>query len=417
MQAGLREGDPFDYKDLHSRAARHLEARGLGYLGDHERYAHHALAAGDLDWALAAALGAARAAWSLGAVTEALQFVERVTGSLEHPFRDVHVLDDAVHLQLKAYNATADHTSAASFGALARRGLHRPSPRVVFETARGQRMINDWDAARTSLASLAGEPDVAADVAILEGEIALCGLPPDPGSARRKFEAALDLSDDPELAYRAQGHIGLCWLAEYNPEQAFANLDAALDIAERVPHPWFSYEARHWRSKAEMACLRLEEASASLDYLEQVASSSGVASTVPFHLRDRSRVQGLAGDLRAAARTCIRYAEAVYGLLNDMQWRRALTTIACQALELHSRARDVFAFASMLQQELARSALGSQAQELVVTACRRGVEASSREELRADLATSVIASPEIFDAAEALFRFDVQDLARLRRSV
>jgi tetratricopeptide (TPR) repeat protein len=429
LAAQLKGSDPYDYQEIHRAIAEMIASGGSRALSDLERLAQHSYESGDREAALRAAVDAADAAWRMGAVTESMRVLERATEPLDHNWADIDSLATALCVRLRAHNAIGDHAGAVRLAEAAARLpvlAGRLPVRARLEQAFGLRMLNRWDDGRAVLSALLAEQlsdGERAEALMLLGQIELCGLPPSASVAIDAFERALELTEDPELVYRTEGHLGLCHLASYDPGTAFGYLRRAIVTAEAADHPWHVYDSRHWLSKAEIACLRLEDALASLEMLDQVTASTGVASTLPFHLRDRARVLALSGRISQSCAAYARYLESVAALLDATQWQRALATLGCQILELGptpglSAGRDLgdapARLAAGLDAELGHATLGSEAAAQARAVLREALKAPDAPSLRDALARAVSVPPPVFDAAEAIYRFDVPDLAALR---
>jgi hypothetical protein len=284
--------------------------------------------------------------------------------------------------------------------------------------ARSQRMVNDWAGAEDTLAGLDAvvpeqQVQVRAEIVMLRAEIALCGPVQDTTGCIGLCERVVGLSSEVELVSRAFGHRGLAHLAAYDPGSAQLWLGRAIGVAREQHHPYAEYEALHWLSKKKMACLELEEAWDLLEALTATSQASGVASDMPFHLRDASRVLGLRGDPGGAA---VRFAQ-FFDLSPVTSQDRVVTILACQVAELetvHDR-RVGDRMLSELATMVAGTVMGTDRQT-TLTAVVDALTARPPGWAVLPFAIDVLGA-QVGEAvaAEALFRFDVADLARLRR--
>ncbi len=423
LDSRLREDDLFDYRDLHRAIAEHLDARVPRDLNTLERLAYHTAASGDKQAALNAALEAGTHAWSMGAASECLRLLKKVTQERRDDHEDSNELLRAVGLRLRAHNAVADHEGAVAFGSLFANGsfFDRLPADARLAYARALRMTNNWTEARAQLAPMARDSstfsrDVQAEALLLSAQIALCGAPPSASEALTVLTQARTLTDDPQIVYQILGHVGLSHLALGEISEAFSALNEAAAEANLTRHPLDRYEAVHWLSKAQIACLRLDDALASINEIDRIAASSGVAGTVPFHFRDRSRVLALQGTVREAARLYASYLESVSLLISPLQFDRALATLACQLLEFRQREllQRAAEFAVELERCLSATCLTETQVSHVQAILQMSPDIRSVDDARTKICRDGLATEDEFDAAETIFRFDVPDLESLR---
>lgn len=424
LDSRLREADPFDYQELHRAIAEHLHTSGPRDFNALERLAHHTAASGDKQAALSAALEAAKIAWSMGAARECLRLLKKVTQEVgDDPFGSDDLLR-TIGLRLRAHNAVADHDGAVAFGNLLLSNASlftRLSAHARLAYARALRMTNNWTKARIQLVPMtlddsAFPRDVRAEALLLIAQIHLCGVRPSASEALVALAQARTLTDDPQIVYQILGHVGLSHLALGDVSQAFSALYEAAAESSLTRHPLDRYEAVHWLSKAQIACLRLDDALASIGEIEHIAASTGVAGSVPFHLRDRARVLALQGRISEAAHLYARYLESVSLLISPVQFCRALATLACQVLELGEpellqRSAN---FAAELERCLPATCLTDTQMSDVRAVVQMAPYFRSVYDVRARICRDGLATEDEFDAAEAIFRFDVPDLRSLR---
>jgi hypothetical protein len=285
-------------------------------------------------------------------------------------------------------------------------------------------MINDWAAAEQQLRSLESElSDVCraedracrAEILMLQAETALCGPQQDTAACIGLCDEVVELAEASELTSRALGHRGLAHLAAYQPDEAERWLQAAIAAARTSGHPYEEYEAVHWLSKKKLACLELTEAGDLLDALAATSEASGVASDSPFHRRDASRLLSLRGDAENAGIAFAQYFE----LAPHSERDRALTVLTCQVHELEAlhgpdRANQL---ASAVEAATVTAVSGPDRQASLA----RAVTLLQRRPGTwhpLPFATDVLGlDPSEVRAAEAIFRFDVPDLHRLRRQL
>jgi tetratricopeptide (TPR) repeat protein len=415
------EKDPFDYQSTHAQIARYLIERAHDDLGVKEAIAHHTAESGDRAWAIARGLDAANAAWTLGAVTEAHKLLKRVVQPLDREVMHVDELPAALTRYAQAANASGAHDDVVLLGdqlqEIAMQTLSS-NARLALEIAFAYRMRNLWAQARLLADQVLARPDVTANehasALLLLGQIELCGAPPDPERAIEVFTSGVDIATAPSVLYRLEGHLGLSRLALGQTEEAYALLAKAVETATRTHHPWDRYEAIHWLSKAQIACLQLDEASASLVELEMIVDASGVASTIPFHLRDEARVEALRGVLPMAASLYLDYVSAASAVATETAVQRALATVACQVVELNTMWHHR---GDQLVEQLRLGLAGHPQLPAAQLAATLSVAWGKRtvDELRSAISAGKWPIEMFhFDAAEAIFRFDVLDLPGLR---
>lgn len=373
-----------------------------------------AVAAGANRDACQFALVASRAQFRLGAVTKARELA--ATAVAHAP--DDHLAGQANVQYAECLAAEGNHESAALAceRAVALVPAKDVDP-VLLLWARNLRMKNAWDQCVTILDQLIASPtsqdETRAEALMLQAEIALCGPVQDTQRCIILCDQVAGITSNVELQSRAHGHRGLAHLAAYDGPSAEQWLVKAIDVARPLEHPYAEYEAIHWLSKKAMACLELDRAWQLIEQLSDNSDLSGVASDNPWHLRDRSRVLGLQGHITQAAHTLAGYLGSIHATAHG----RALTTVACQVHELDAI--------------VARSA-----GDALIEALREAAAATFTAEEHADLLRSLdmFASRDGQDpvafattalginhaeaiAADAIFRFDVEDLAHLREVV
>jgi hypothetical protein len=282
-------------------------------------------------------------------------------------------------------------------------------------------MINQWGVAERSLDALAADlgaeaAPIRCEILLLRAELALCGPIQNTNACIALCNSVVGMTDNVELLSRAYGHRGLAHLAAYHPGEAEAWLHAAIDVAKKHGHPHCAYEALHWLSKKKIACLELDDAWAALTELANMSESSGVAQGSPFHRRDASRVLALKGDASQAGFEFVEYFDAL-DVIQDQD--RALTVLVCQIVELDSLfGREA---SGELLAAIAESAQSGATQtpahaRLAAAVCDLRARHSVRNVAEYAVAVLGVAADEA-RASEAIFRFDVPDLAELRKLV
>ena len=378
----------------------------------------------------AAALGldAARRQYQAGAITKARELAE-VALSLTSAQANSEVSTlpfDAAELLARSLSAEANHRGVAEVCAQA---LGQLQPGIVPEgrvhqlrllQIRSLRMANEWpEAAKLENDLEAQLPPEAlalrAEVLMLRAEFALCGPQQDVRACISLCDDVTKLTDDRELTSRAHGHRGLAHLADYDPDQAERWLRSAIDVARTDRHPYSAYEAMHWLSKKKIACLELDEAWLLLQQLEEMSEASGVASDNPFHRRDAGRVLALSADTTGAGTAFVQF----FDLVAHHQQDRALTVLACQAAEMDGRhgASTTDAMLDVIEDVNTDEATRAE-QEAVLAESVRQLRHRPSDWQAVPFVINVLGvDRHEAHAAEAIFRFDVPDLARLRRQV
>ncbi len=373
-----------------------------------------ALAAGRQEKTYDFAVTACRRQFVLGAVSKATELARIAVdadGTLE-----------AYGLLAEYLAAEGDHVGAASACAAGLQWARSNSVEREREDAvrlwwaRNLRMTNSWEECERLLEQLeatqAGPSEVLAETLMLRAEIALCGPVQDTGRCIELCDMVAAMSGNPELQSRAHGHRGLAHLAASDHASSEVWLIRAIEVARDRNHPYAEYEAVHWLSKKAMACLELDRAQQLLEELAHNSSISGVASESPWHLRDSSRVLALQGRVADGARVLARYFDASA----DHSLTQTVITLACQLRELE----DLHGWQvgqSMLAELMAacdRDMVDPRRKEMlagclqVLSTHRPGWDPVhfSVENLNVTMAEAV--------AADAIFRFDVPDLASLR---
>lgn len=355
-----------------------------------------------------AAIAAARQL-QLGAVAQAITLARASLDCADTP-RERFA---AARVLMEGLIQAADHRGcAATFEALAAEaalGGDQVLPSALLY-ARSLRMLARWERLAGQLEAIIGGaygPPNAASLAralMLRAEAELCGPRQDTAACLETLRQVLASTTEDDLEARALGHRALALLAAYRPDEAATAFEGCLEAARRSGDPYVIYEAVHWESKRAIAVLALDEADRRLDQLKEISRRHGVAGQRPYHARDLSRVRGLQGRHREAAEAFRDY------------WRRqqasnparAVDTLALQVAEL----RD-------LQGAQAASAfldeLGGVCPEPEVASLRQAFqEAGEGFEAEAFCLREAGIDPSELGDADAIFRFDVPDLAQLR---
>ncbi len=381
------------------------------------RAAAVAVAARDRAKAGALALAAARRQFALGSVSKARDLARIAVD--QTPSFSVYAL------LAECLSAEGDHVGGteACAAALARVEIEEVASTLTVPVrllwARNLRMISDWNQASRVLDDLiAAHPEpseLRAEALILQAEVELCGPVQDTVRCIELCDAVAAMSVESQIRSRAYGHRGLAHLAAYESAAAEYWLQRAIEMAQTTGHPYAEYEALHWLSKKTMACLELDRSWQLLEQLARMSRTSGVASENPPHLRDSSRVLGLQQRFAESAEAFSRYLDVSL----PTALGRVATTLACQLRELE----DLYGrtVANRLLTELRG-------------VCRNDVLAADRcERLTAHLHTlehrpqgwtavgfaiaELGVTAEDAQAADAIFRFDVASLPRLRATL
>ncbi|MFF0455027.1 ATP-binding protein [Nocardia africana] len=378
------------------------------------RAAAVAVAARDRAKAGSLSLAAARRQLALGAVSKARELAHI---AVEHA-----PSFESWSLLAEAQSVSGDHSAATQSCAAALASTEREplnpdhDARVRLLWARNLRMTCHWDdvdrVLDEVLAVHTAPGEIRAEALMLKAEVALCGPVQDATACIDLCEAVGAMTSRPDVRSRAFGHRGLAHLAAYEPAEADHWLSRSIEAAGDTGHPYARYEALHWLSKKTMACLELERSWALLEELGRMSRTSGVASDNPPHLRDSSRVLGLQGDYVGAAEAFARYLDV--SLSSGLT--RVAATLACQVIELDrlygrsSGDRLLAELRGVCQRELLTPDRRLRLTELLGILDGRTEGASP-----VDLAIAQFGvSPDDALAADAIFRFDVPSLAKLR---
>ncbi|MGW5384587.1 ATP-binding protein [Nocardia sp. NPDC003963] len=286
--------------------------------------------------------------------------------------------------------------------------------RVRLLWARNLRMICHWDETRNVLHTLAQAPGAEIRVAalMLEAEVELCGPVQNTAACITLCDRVSATTTDPAVRSRAFGHRGLAHLAAFDAPAAEHWLARSLEAARTTEHPYAEYEALHWLSKKTMACLELDRSWQLLEELARMSRSSGVASENPPHLRDSSRVLGLQQRYALAADAFVRFLDM--SLASTLG--RVGATLAAQVHELeevHGVAEAERLLAEL--RRLCRSELLAPDRNTRLTSYIDVLEQRPSDWEPLGLAvTGLDTTPADAHAADAIFRFDVPSLGRLR---
>jgi hypothetical protein len=367
------------------------------------------------------ALDAAGRQYRAGAVTRARELAEMAL-----PAADGTKFFAIAELLARSLSAEANHRDAAAVCARALSGARAGS---VARTRlrdlrllhiRSLRMINSWTAVeelllglQTQLPTSSTARQARAEMLMLRAETALCGPVQDIATCVAACEEVIKETPDGALRSRALGHRGLAHLAAYQPDEAENGLRLAVDAARAAGHPYAEYEAVHWLSKKKLACLELADAAVLLKLLAETSQVSGVARDIPFHRRDASRLLALQGDTVGSVAAFLQY----YDLTAAAERDRVLTVLTCQVHE--AEAVHGTGYADRLVDALGEATLARAPCSAGMTDPRAAAERLGRRPRGwAPLLFAVAelqVDPGEAGAAEAIFRFDVPDLTRLRR--
>ncbi len=366
-------------------------------------------------------LDAAARQYRAGAIDQARELATIAVDSAD----EVAEVLAAAELEVIAYVAQGNHQCAVSVGnrvlelAQESTGGEVESGKLALLTARNLRMINDWSAAENLLqevlAQVAQESPLRAEAVMMQAEIALCGPQADASQCIALSEQVLGMTSDLDLQSRALGHTGLAYLAQYQPAEAETALRAAVAQARKSGHPYSVYEAIHWLSKKQIACLELVEAMSSVAELETISQSSGVATGSPFHQRDLSRIYGLQGQVPKAVTAFGQYLK----LSAPAAHPRVVATLIMQVKEIEDQygVNSGADFMEGFEDNLNNYFLDAESKAWLKEICKKITERPREwEPMNLAVARCQLAVAEVA-AADGIFRFDVPDLSRLRRIV
>lgn len=291
------------------------------------------------------------------------------------------------------------------------------SARIRLQRARGLRMSGDWARVATDLPALvedcsAWSAPLHAQARLLLAETQLCGPQQDLDGCTETLRELLSGDLDVATRSRAIGHLGLTALARHEPATAQGFLEEAILLGKQSERPFDEYEAVHWLSKKQMACLELTEAARSIGRLQEISETYGIAGDTPFHDRDLSRVLGLFGDQEEAARLCVRYIDSS-GSTDGI----VISTLAFQLAELAEiRGRDVSVSMAKRLIDLAPGHMyDSSRRDLASRAVRLLLDAADIVAVANDPSALDVVDADHRNASD-VFRFNVPDLNRLRQS-
>lgn len=276
--------------------------------------------------------------------------------------------------------------------------------------ARSLRMLARWDQLGNQLGLILkgsyGAPDSMsqARALMLRAEAELCGPDQDTDACLATLQDVIARSDEDDLTARALGHRALALLAAYRPQDARAAFEDCVTVARRSGNPYVIYEAIHWQSKFAIAILALDEADQLLGELNEISRKHGVAGQRPYHARDLSRVRGLQGRFSEAA--------ASYQIYWDRQEEsnrnRSVDTFALQVAEL-CLVSGVGAAIALMEEML------QICPDPVLVAMSSALgQAGGSFDARVFCVGQEGIDPAEFHDSDAIFRFDVPDLGKLR---
>jgi tetratricopeptide (TPR) repeat protein len=429
----LHAQDRVDYTELHRRRGLALERAGIDTLERLEAAAYHFHEAAAHQAALTYATRAGETVGELGAISEARTYF---TWSIEHADALDAVSEGvAARRRLAAIDQELIRTDRAvqtleEATTLARRDLgDQADLQLTLELARAYRMEERWAAAHAALdnarrqatqGGTAGEQ--AANLALMAGELLLCGQPRNVAQAQGYFQEAAARTDDPFLLASAFGHLGFVALAQDDVPDATAWFQRALQQAHTSQRPGRIYEAHLWQAKLALATLQLDDADAELQELTRLSDHYGVASTVAHHLRDAGRRAALLGEVDQALPAYAAYLERMLAVANG-SWRiRAQMYLYLQAKEL-TEERGAAAAAELaaalgphLQERFADSGhIDALVRQLGVVEQALTTNRSVFEALRNAELLDFWGTAEA-EAARWVFTFHIDDLYRFRRN-
>jgi hypothetical protein len=254
-----------------------------------------------------------------------------------------------------------------------------------------------------------GSPDSGsqARALMLRAEAELCGPVQDTEACLSTLQDVIIRSSEDDLTARALGHRALALLAAYRPEEASLSFDECVAVARRSGNPYVIYEAVHWQSKFAMAILSLNDADRLLAELNDISSKHGVAGQRPYHARDLSRVRGLQGRFSEAAASYRVYWDRQQNSNRD----RGIDTLALQVSELYSvhGAEAGIALMSEVLSLCSDPVLDTLSSALSQVEGCFDAETFCIERLGIDRSE--------FRDSDAIFRFDVPDLNKLRSAL
>lgn len=345
----------------------------------------------------------------LGAIPQAVSLART---SLENAATPAERFAAARVLMEALIEAADNHGCAATFEALeaeASAVIDQALP-CALAYARSLRMLARWDRLAVQLDRILrgfyGEPGpgMQARALMLRAEAELCGPHQDTEACLSTLQEVILQSSEPDLTARALGHTALALLAAYRPEDALTTFEGCVVVARQSGNPYVIYEAIHWQSKCAMAILALDEAERLLAELNEISQKHGVAGHRPYHARDLSRVRGLQGRFDEAA--------DIYQIYWDRQQQsnrnRGVDTFALQVAELCSVIGLEAATALMDRMLSARPdpVLARMSSALGLAGVSFDARAFCVDQEGIDLTE--------FRDADAIFRFDVPDLKKLR---
>ncbi|MGV9679843.1 hypothetical protein ACWDSJ_31575 [Nocardia sp. NPDC003482] len=402
------------WRRQHARFLEILEAEPHWDDETQVRAAAVAVAARDRAKAGPLSLAAARRQLALGAVSKARELADI---AVEHA-PSFH----SWSLLAESQTVSGDHSAGtrSCAAALAFSGAEPLEPDQVAGVrllwARNLRMTCRWEDVDRVLDELLTQHltsgEIRAEALILRAEVALCGPVQDTAGCIDLCEAVASMTAEAELRSRAFGHRGLAHLAAYEPLEADRWLTRSIEAAEDSGHPYARYEALHWLSKKTMACLELERSWALLEELGRMSRTSGVASDNPPHLRDSSRVLGLRGNHAGAAEAFARYLDVSLSPGLD----KVAMTLTCQVIELDGlRGRESGAeLLAQLRAVCDRDLLAADRRERLIRLLDT-LEGRARGANPVEFAVARLGvAPDDALAADAIFRFDVPSLTKLR---
>jgi hypothetical protein len=345
----------------------------------------------------------------LGAVPQAVALAKTAMDSADAPagrFTAARILMGAL------IEAADNHGCAATFESLADQASAAGEQAIpcALAYARSLRLLGRWEHLAGELASILqgvyGEAGSSAQARalMLRAEAELCGPSQDTDACLATVEEVIARSEDDDLTARALGHRALALLASYRPEDARAAFDACVAVARRSGDPYVVYEAIHWQSKFALAVLALDEADRLLVELTEISRKHGVAGQRPYHARDLSRLRGMQGRFREAAAAYREY----WGRQLEVNRDRGVDTLALQVRELCS-VRG-FEAASALMGEILRVCPDPVLGEMSSALGQAGGSFDAWEFCTVQAGID----PAEFHASNAIFRFDVPELERLR---
>lgn len=417
----IEEKDPYDYGELHRRCAEYLVERNPSDPAQLQEIASHFHIAKSHENALPYCLDAARAAARIGAVKEAERLYAWAVSHAKSLSRADASFCALVELgwteqqlgktisSLRTLQEAERNLESASASQSDRAALR-------LQLAKACRMLSMWVEAREYLALAQAElpedsPERLAEASLFAGELALCGRPSSPEEALAQLSRGLEYQPDPGLRSAIQGHVGLTELVLDHVPKASAWLHESLVSAKESGSPYRIYEAHHWLSKLQLACVDLDAAGHAIDAMQSISDESGVFTPNPFHLRDSGRRYSLSNDVDLAVAKYVAYVARI--LPDESLWTRTWVQLALQCEELAGLHGP--AAAERFSDTVLSALRGSNRRLLDICPPLREIAEALRDDYALLLdGDRALAPPDEIADMRRVFDFDVPDLSAFR---